>query len=117
MKLPSVRTEERDGSTFIVAEGPSPTDIGCELHERLVSGINGKIDIAADVMMAFSRDVEGKTRRALIDLGWAPPETRTQAVAALADAVEAAIRKGVTVQWEPLAAALVAAHDALANPK
>lgn len=73
--------------------------------------------IAADVMMAFSRDVEGKTRRALIELGWAPPETRTQAVTALAEAIEAAVRKGVTVQWEPLAAALVAAHDALRNPK
>ena len=85
-----------------------------ETHE--VRGPSSQ-QIAADVMVAFSRDVEGKTRRALIDMGWAPPETRTKAVAALAEAIEAAVRKGVTVQWEPLAAVLVDAHAALANPK
>ena len=55
----TIRTEQRDGSTFIVAEGPSQEDIRRTLHERLVSGINGKID------MAFARE--------LVRLGWTPP--------------------------------------------
>ena len=53
------RTEERDGSTFLVAEGPSQEDIRRTLHERLVLGINGKID------MAMARE--------LVRLGWTPP--------------------------------------------
>jgi len=30
--------------------------------------------VAADVARSFRRDVEGKMRAALIDLGWMPPE-------------------------------------------
>lgn len=55
----TVRTETRDGSTFLVAEGPSQDDIRRTIHERLVAGINGKID------MAFARE--------LVRLGWTPP--------------------------------------------
>lgn len=29
--------------------------------------------ITQDLIMAFHRDVEGKLRQALIDLGWTPP--------------------------------------------
>jgi hypothetical protein len=29
--------------------------------------------VAADVLIAFNKDVEGKIRQALIDLGWTPP--------------------------------------------
>lgn len=54
-----IRTEERDGSTFIVAEGPTIADIRRALHEKLVTGINGKID------MEFARQ--------LVKLGWTPP--------------------------------------------
>lgn len=59
MKDISIRNETRDGSQFIVAEGPSPHDIARELHQRLVSGINGKIE------MEFARQ--------LVKLGWTPP--------------------------------------------
>lgn len=59
MKSITVRSETRDGSTFIVAEGPSPDDIAKAIHERLVAGINGKID------MEFARQ--------LVALGWTPP--------------------------------------------
>lgn len=59
MKRMTIRAEERDGCHFIVAEGPSPHDIARELHRRLVSGINGKIDMAA--------------AQVLVALGWTPP--------------------------------------------
>lgn len=55
----TVRSETRDGSTFLVAEGPTPQDIARELHQRLVTGINGEID------MEFARQ--------LVLLGWTPP--------------------------------------------
>lgn len=54
-----IRTEEKDGSAFLVAEGPSPDDIRRTLHEKLVAGIHGKID------MEFARQ--------LVKLGWTPP--------------------------------------------
>lgn len=59
MKGTTIRNETRDGSQFIVAEGPSPHDIAREVHARLVAGINGKID------MEFARQ--------LVKLGWTPP--------------------------------------------
>lgn len=59
MKGITIRNETRDGSQFLVAEGPSPQDIARELHERLVAGINRKID------MEFARQ--------LVRLGWTPP--------------------------------------------
>lgn len=59
MKGISVRSETRDGGTVIVAEGPSPNDIAREVHQRLVAGINGKIDLE------FARQ--------LVKLGWTPP--------------------------------------------
>lgn len=62
MKGAIVRSEQRDGSTFIVAEGPSEYDVRREIHERLVAGINGKID------MAIARE--------LVRLGWTPPKGR-----------------------------------------
>lgn len=73
--------------------------------------------VAEDVMRSFQRDVEGKMRTALIGLGWVPPETAQKAQAALASALEAAVRKGVTVQWAALAVEILSAHDALANQK
>lgn len=73
--------------------------------------------VAEDVMRSFQRDVEGKMRAALVDLGWVPPETAKKAQSALASALEAAIRKGHTVQWDALAAEILSAHDALANQK
>ena len=69
--------------------------------------------VAHDVAMAFARDRDGRVRERLIELGWLPPEQVATVQRALADAIEAAIRKGVTVQWETLAAQLIAAHDAL----
>ena len=54
-----IRTEDLDGSTFLVAEGPDQNDVRRAVHERLVAGINGKID------MAFARE--------LVRLGWTPP--------------------------------------------
>ena len=30
--------------------------------------------VTYDILMAFRRDVEGKIRAALIELGWTPPE-------------------------------------------
>lgn len=30
--------------------------------------------IAQDIVLAFNRDIDGKMRKALIDMGWAPPE-------------------------------------------
>ena len=71
--------------------------------------------VAEDVMHSFQRDVEGKIRAALVDLGWVPPDTACKAQAALAAALEAAIRKGATVQWDRLAAEILSAHDAMAN--
>lgn len=59
MKGITVRHETRDGCDFIVAEGPSPHDIAKTLHERLVAGISGKIE------MEFARQ--------LVRLGWTPP--------------------------------------------
>lgn len=59
MKGITVRSETRDGSQFIIAEGPSPHDIAKELHEKLVAGINGKIDM--------------EIARQLVKLGWTPP--------------------------------------------
>ena len=59
MKEITLRTETRDESTFIVAEGPSSNDIARELHQRLVAGINGKIDM--------------EIARQLVRLGWTPP--------------------------------------------
>ena len=55
----TVRSETRDGQHLIVAEGPSSHDIAMELHKRLVTGINGKID------MEFARQ--------LVRMGWTPP--------------------------------------------
>jgi len=31
--------------------------------------------VTADLLLAFNRDVEGKIRQALIDMGWTPPAT------------------------------------------
>lgn len=59
MKDLTVRHERRGTSDFIIAEGPSQHDIARALHQRLVSGINGKID------MEFARQ--------LVKLGWTPP--------------------------------------------
>ena len=47
------------GNPHIVAEGPSPEEIRQVLQDRLVSGINKKID------MEFARQ--------LVALGWTPP--------------------------------------------
>lgn len=55
----TTRTETQGASTLLVAEGPSHEDIRRAIHERLVAGINGKID------MAFARQ--------LVRLGWTPP--------------------------------------------
>lgn len=30
--------------------------------------------VKRDLMLAFARDIEGKIRRSLIDMGWMPPE-------------------------------------------
>lgn len=59
MKGITLRAETKDGMHLIVAEGPSPHDIARTLHEKLVAGINGKID------MEFARQ--------LVALGWTPP--------------------------------------------
>lgn len=32
------------------------------------------LTVAQDIQLAFLRDVEGKLRKALVDLGWMPPE-------------------------------------------
>ncbi len=69
--------------------------------------------VAHDVEMAFARDRDGKVRDRLIELGWLPPDQVATVRRALAEAIEAAVRKGVTVKWEALAAQLIAAHDAL----
>lgn len=58
MKI-NFRTEQRDQSTFLVAEGPSREDIRTAIHTRLVEGLNGQID------MEFARQ--------LVALGWTPP--------------------------------------------
>jgi len=34
--------------------------------------------VAEDLLMAFNKDVEGKIRQALIDLGWTPPATKSE---------------------------------------
>lgn len=34
--------------------------------------------IAHDLSMAFYKDVEGKLRQALINLGWTPPDCKTE---------------------------------------
>lgn len=54
--------------------------------------------IARDVQAAIANDHEGKVRDALIALGWCPPKEAADAMGALADAIAAAVRKGVTVQ-------------------
>lgn len=69
--------------------------------------------VAHDVAMAFARDRDGKVRERLIELGWLPPDQVATVQRALSEAIEAAVRKGVTVQWDALAARLIAAHDVL----
>ena len=56
-----VREEiDADGITHrLIAEGPSPHDIRKTLHERLVQGVNGKVELE------FARQ--------LVALGWTPP--------------------------------------------
>lgn len=73
--------------------------------------------VAQDIQAAFAKDVEGKMRAALIGLGWCPPQETAAAERALSEAIDAAVRKGVSVHWEPLTASLVRAHDAIANLK
>lgn len=73
--------------------------------------------VAQDIQAAFAKDVEGKVRAALIGLGWLPPQETAAAERALSEAIDAAVRKGVSVHWEPLTATLVRAHDAIANLK
>jgi len=55
----NVRTEQKDGSTFLVVEGPSPHDISRAIHERLVEGLGKTIDM--------------EVARQLVLLGWTPP--------------------------------------------
>lgn len=55
----NVRTEQKDGSTFVVAEGPSPLDISRAIHERLVEGLGKNVDM--------------EVARQLVLLGWTPP--------------------------------------------
>lgn len=73
--------------------------------------------IRHDILMTFAKDNEDKVRKVLISMGWLPPAEAIAAERALADAVDAAVRKGVAVHWEPLTEKLVKAHDAIANLK
>lgn len=69
--------------------------------------------VAHDLHAAFAKDIEGKMRDALIAMGWVPPTTALVVTAAVSDALEAAVRKGVAVHWDYLARDLLAAHEAL----
>lgn len=73
--------------------------------------------VAQDIHRAFAKDIEGKMQAALVALGWCPPKEAADAMGALASAIDAAVRKGVAVNWEPLTAELVRAHDAIAKLK
>ena len=59
--MASIKISERTegASHLLVAEGPSPHDIRMQLTQKLVTGINGKIDM--------------EVARQLVSLGWTPP--------------------------------------------
>lgn len=73
--------------------------------------------VAQDIQKALTQDVEGKMRAALIALGWCPPKEAAAAMGALASAIDATVRKGISVDWELLTVELVRAHDALVQLK
>lgn len=69
--------------------------------------------VARDVQQTISRDHEGKVRATLIALGWMPPDVAAQAQGALAEAIDASVRRGVGVHWDVLTPSLALAHDAI----